>query len=91
MKCEKCQKSEATYDAPGNWCDDCWDDWWFKDYTPEQRDEDQPFNYVCRAFSDLEDKSDDSVMKHVMRMGRGTLNPAKVREAIQLYREINED
>jgi hypothetical protein len=26
--CEKCGLREATYVAPGRWCEHCWIDWW---------------------------------------------------------------
>jgi hypothetical protein len=29
MMCAKCNKAEATHDAPDDWCDNCWNDWWF--------------------------------------------------------------
>lgn len=45
MICEKCKKREATYDSPGDWCDDCWAEWWVSsdldegkpDLTDEER------------------------------------------------------
>ena len=92
MLCEKCNKVEATFDAPGKWCDDCWDAWWLEDCTPEEREETEGFLFVCRAFQDLgQDISDDEALGYVMRKCRGTLNPSKVIEDIRDYRELEND
>ena len=92
MNCEKCDKREATYNSPGKWCDGCWDNWWFEDYSPNQRAEDEPFIFVCRAFQNLEDNASDAeAMRYVMKACRGSVNPSQVREAIGLYREFQEN
>ncbi len=93
MKCEKCHNAEATYESPGNWCDNCWANWWFEGYTPEKRAKAEPFLFVCRAYKNLgQNASDGDIMHHVMQtITRGSANPNHVREAITQYKEFEKD
>ena len=93
MNCEKCKKRESTYESPGKWCDNCWADWWFEDYTPAQRIDAEPFLFVCRAYIDLgKDTSDAKILHHIMQeVTKGSVNPQKVREAIAQYKEFEEE
>jgi len=93
MKCQKCKKKDATYETPGKWCDSCWADWWFADYTPKQRLDAEPFLLVCQAYCDLgRDTGDDEMIRHIInKVTKGIINPQKIREALVWYKEFKKD
>jgi hypothetical protein len=73
--CKECNKHEAEYDHPDLWCTPCWMNWWYEEYTPEERKKLEPSDYLMTAYHDLgNDAVDEDVVAHVLEISRGTMN-----------------
>ena len=73
--CRECNTHEAEYDHPDLWCTPCWMNWWYEEYTPEERKKLEPEDYLMTAYHDLgNEASDEAVVAHVLEISRGTMN-----------------
>lgn len=97
MICSKCNKTEATYTSPDNWCDSCWNDWWFDiDYhteklSPKAKRAATADIVVARALTEFKQEHGEALVKTGIKLifnRARKLAPADITDS-EINREIN--